>query len=53
MNPKEIAEKYEKPRMQMLELKKTEIRENNKTNGVGHSSCKCNRHVSVKWQVAR
>ena len=22
MNPKEIAEKYEKPRMQMLELKK-------------------------------
>ena len=53
MNPNEISEKYEKPRMQMLELKKTEIRENNKTNGVGHSSCKCNRHVSVKWQVAR
>ena len=53
MNPKEIAEKYEKPRMQMLEIKKTEIRENNKTNGVGHSSCRCNRHVSVNWQVAR
>ena len=52
MNPNEISEKYEKPRMQILELK-TEIRENNKTNGVGHSSCRCNRHVSVNWQVAR
>ena len=52
MNPKEIAEKYEKPRMQILELR-TEIRDNNKTNGVDHSSCRCIRHVSVKWQVAR
>ena len=51
MNPKEIAEKYEKPRMQILELR-TEIRVNNKSNGVGHI-CRCNRHVSVNWQVAR
>ena len=33
MNPKEIAQKYEKSKMQILVVK-TEIRYNNKTNDV-------------------
>ena len=33
MNPKEITEKYEKSKMKILVVK-TEIRNNNKTNGV-------------------
>ena len=33
-NPKEIAEKYEKLNMQILVEANTEIRNNNKTNGV-------------------
>ena len=53
MNPKEIAEKYEKLNMQILVDAKTEIRNNDKTNGVCGSSCGCIRHISVNWQVAR
>ena len=34
MNPKEIAEKYEKLNMQILVEANIEIRNNNKTNGV-------------------
>ena len=52
INPKEIAEKYEKSNMQILAVNK-EIRKNNKTNGIGGSSIRCIRHVSVDWQVAR
>ena len=52
MNPKEIAEKYEKSNMQILAVNK-EIRKNNKTNGTSGSSIRCIRHVSVDWQVAR
>ena len=52
INPKEIAEKYEKSNMQILAVNK-EIRNNNKTNGTSGSSIRCIRHVSVDWQVAR
>ena len=52
INPKEIAEKFEKSNMQILAVK-TEIRNKNKTNGIGGSSWRCIRHVSVNWQVAR
>ena len=52
INPKEIAEKYEKSNVQILAVK-TEIRNKNKTNDIGGSSFRCIRHVSVNWQVAR
>ena len=48
INPKEIAEKYEKSNMQILAVNK-EIRNNNKTNGTSGSSIRCIRHVSVDW----
>ena len=47
MNPKEIGEKYEKSNLQILVVK-PEICNNNKTNGVQGSSCRCIRRVSVK-----
>ena len=53
INPKEIAEKYEKLNMQILVEANAEIRNNNKTNGVCGSSCGCIRHISVNLQVAR
>ena len=37
INPKETTEKYEKLNMQILEEIKTEIRDQNKTNGIGGS----------------
>ena len=52
MNPKEIGEKYEKSNLQILVVK-SEIRNNNKTNGVCGSSCGCIRHISVNWQILR
>ena len=52
INPKEIAEKYEKSNVQILAVK-TEIRNNNKKNGIGGSSVRCIRHVPVNWQIAR
>ena len=52
MNPKEIAEKYEKSNVQILAVK-TEIRNNNKKNGIGGSFVRCIRHVPVNWQIAR
>ena len=46
INPKEIAEKYEKSKSMQILVVKTEIHNNNKTNGIGgssmyemHSSC--------------
>ena len=53
INPKEIAEKYEKSKSMQILAVKTEIHNNNKTNGIGGSSTRCIRHVSVNWQVAR
>ena len=46
MNPKEIAENYEKSNMQILVVK-PEIRNNNNTNGVAGSFCRYIRHVPV------
>ena len=47
MNPKEIGEKYEKSNLQILVVK-PEICNNNKTNGVQGTYCRCIRQVSVK-----
>ena len=52
MNQEEIAEKYEKSNVQIRAVK-TEILNNNKTNGISGSSVRCIRHVPVNWQIAR
>ena len=52
-NPKEIAEKYDKKMNKQILEAKTEMLNNNKTNAVCGSSYRCNRHVSVNWQVVR